>query len=590
MIQRYLSGVTVRWKIGLCMAIPLFSLVVLFVWTFKVNQAVVDAALKARQENIQLVFLALGLEREVIQTQQWLTDISATRGLNGLDDGFTEAQKSYDNFMAAMTEMERILAVSSTGRAKMGQLPVIRARFNAYYEMGKKMASAYIDSGVEAGNAIMGDFDQEAEALSQVLEPFIQMFQQESETSISYIIDNSRDLQDSLPWVTALLMIVSASLAVTVSRSITVPLLATMKVIGKVAKGDFTQTAEVNSSDEIGELASATNHMTENLSSMLRSMGSGSDSLSTSSTRLTDVSAMMAGGAEQITMQANAVAEASERMGSNINTMASAVEQMSVIVSSVSEGAETMAEGMNTASISIEEMTVSINNIARNSREASGVSTKAMEMSSTASSAMDNLGAAAREIGKVTEVIMRIAEQTNLLALNATIEAASAGAAGKGFAVVANEIKELANQSGAAAEDIANRIAGVQDSSKEAVRVIADIARIIGQINHSVEVITESVEQQAGAVASMSETVSSAAGGVRHVATSMAEVSKGALEVSRNTGEAASGAYEVTSNIQGVSQAADEARKSAEAVRESAMEISGIARNMEKLISNFKLA
>ncbi|MDH5677459.1 MAG: methyl-accepting chemotaxis protein [Nitrospinota bacterium] len=590
MIQRYLGRITVRWKIGFCMAIPLVALLFLSSWAYRVNGLVVDTALQAKQEHMRLVFLALKLERDVIQTQQWLTDISATRGLDGLDDGFAEAKQSHDAFEDGLAEMESILSNSTSGKAHLGELARVRARFAAYYEMGRKMAQAYIDGGPEEGNKIMGQFDKEAEALSQVLLPFVQAFQAGSHSSIEEIVDHSKRLHTSLPWVTALLVVISAALAVTVSRSITIPLFASVQVIGKIAQGDFTQKVDVNSYDEIGEQGNAINKMTANLSGILQCMGQSSSALTSSSSKMSEVSSMLAGGAEQITMQADAVADASERMGNNINTMASAVEQMSVIVASVSDGAEKMAEGMNTASSSIEEMTVSINNIAKNSREASGVSTKAMEMSSAASSTMDALGAAAREIGKVTEVIMRIAEQTNLLALNATIEAASAGAAGKGFAVVANEIKELANQSGSAAEDIANRISGVQDYSKEAVRVIADIASIISQINKSVEVITESVEQQANAVASISETVSSAAGGVQHVATSMVEVSKGAMEVSRNTGEAANGAYDVTSNIHGVSQAASDARNSAEAVREAAHEISKIAMEMEKLISDFKLA
>ena len=75
---------------------------------------------------------------------------------------------------------------------------------------------------------------------------------------------------------------------------------------------------------------------------------------------------------------------------------------------------------------------------------------------------MHQLGTAAQEIGKVTETITNISSQTNLLALNATIEAARAGTAGKGFAVVANEIKELAQQTASATEDIKSKILGVQ--------------------------------------------------------------------------------------------------------------------------------
>src|SRR5206468_658358 len=83
------------------------------------------------------------------------------------------------------------------------------------------------------------------------------------------------------------------------------------------------------------------------------------------------------------------------------------------------------------------------------------------------------------EITKVTEVIKSIALQTNLLALNATIEATSAGEAGKGFAVVASEVKELASQSAQSAEDIARKIESVQNSTREAVKVIERFAQCV---------------------------------------------------------------------------------------------------------------
>jgi methyl-accepting chemotaxis protein len=590
MIQSLLGGAAVRWKIGLSMVIPLLALMILGVWAYRVNQEVVDAAESAKNEHIRLSILTIKLEREVIQTQQWLTDISATRGLDGLGDGFDEARKARDSFMAHLAEAERIISQSSHERGKLEEIGIIRGRFTAYYDLGRKMAQAYIDEGPQAGNPIMRKFDKEAEELSGVLTPFMKAYQDNATSSMDEITNRAGRFQSSLPFVTFLLMAVSAVLAVYVSRSLTVPLLSTVNVIGKIAGGDFTREVEVSTRDEIGELGKAINSMVGNLKGMIQSIGEGSGALSTSSTRLSEVSGKLASGSEQMTVQAENVSQAAERMSQNINTMASAVEEMSVIVTSVSDGAEKMTEGMITASSSIEELTVSINSIAKSAREASGVSNKAMEMSAKASSTMDNLGLAAREIGKVTEVIKRIAEQTNLLALNATIEAASAGAAGKGFAVVANEIKELASQSGAAAGDIANRISGIQDNSREAVKVIADVASIIKRINHSVETITESVEQQAGAVSSISETVSSAAGGVKHVATSMSEVSKGALEVSRNTGEAANAASSVTLNIQGVSAAANEARQSAGDIQESSLEISRIAGAMEEMVKKFNLS
>ena len=214
----------------------------------------------------------------------------------------------------------------------------------------------------------------------------------------------------------------------------------------------------------------------------------------------------------------------------------------------------------------------------------------AAKMSQDASGTMGALDAASVEILKVTEVIKRIAEQTNLLALNATIEAASAGDVGKGFAVVANEIKELANQSASAAEDIASRIEGTQENTRKAVQVIAEVAKVIGDINVSVESINSSVEQQTRAAANISSNVGDAAGGANNIASSIAEVAKGANSVSQNAGEAAKGANNVSSNIQGVNKAVNDQSAGAQQVNTSSKQLATIAGELDGLIRRFKVA
>ena len=105
------------------------------------------------------------------------------------------------------------------------------------------------------------------------------------------------------------------------------------------------------------------------------------------------------------------------------------------------------------------------------------------------------MGESSKEIGEVVKVITSIAEQTNLLALNATIEAARAGEAGKGFAVVANEVKELANQTAKATEDISKKVQSIQAGSSNAVHAIAEISEIINKINDISSTIASSVEE-----------------------------------------------------------------------------------------------
>ena len=134
---------------------------------------------------------------------------------------------------------------------------------------------------------------------------------------------------------------------------------------------------------------------------------------------------------------------------------------------------------MQTVAAGSEEMGASIREIAQNATEAARVAAQAVEVADATNATVAKLGESSAEIGNVVKVITSIAEQTNLLALNATIEAARAGEAGKGFAVVANEVKDLAQETARATEDITRRVEAIQADTGGAVEAIGEIAAII---------------------------------------------------------------------------------------------------------------
>jgi methyl-accepting chemotaxis protein len=147
------------------------------------------------------------------------------------------------------------------------------------------------------------------------------------------------------------------------------------------------------------------------------------------------------------------------------------------------------------------------------------------------------LGDSSAEIGDVVKVITSIAEQTNLLALNATIEAARAGEAGKGFAVVANEVKELAQETAKATEDIARRVQAIQGDTTEAVDAIGEIAAIVAQISDRQTTIASAVEEQTATTQEMSRSVAEAAGGTGQIAANITSVSTAADATTQALGQ-----------------------------------------------------
>ncbi len=373
------------------------------------------------------------------------------------------------------------------------------------------------------------------------------------------------------------------------SRAVSGAVAAMLRAINDVAKGDFTREAHILSRDEIGVMGDTFNGMVKELRGMFQEIGGSSRTLATSAEELSAVSTQLSASSGQMSQQTAGVASATEQMSANINSMAAAVEEASVNATTVSSTAEQMSANMNAIATAVEEMSHSIREVAKNTGETSQVAGEAMGLSSSASDTMQRLGASANEIGKVTAMIKRIAEQTNLLALNATIEAASAGEAGRGFAVVANEIKELANQSARAAEEIAAKIEGVRGSATSAVRVISDVSDIIGKINTSVEGITGAMNQQTAAANEISRNVAEVSKGAVDIAGSISEMAKGTAEISRNTGEAARGADDVFTNIQGISKAVLDNNAGITQINSSSGELAKMASSMQAMISRFKV-
>jgi methyl-accepting chemotaxis protein len=338
------------------------------------------------------------------------------------------------------------------------------------------------------------------------------------------------------------------------SRSIVNPVTAMIGAMRKLADGDHeVEIPAVDRKDEIGQMAATVQVFKDNAIEKVRLEAEqeaakirAEEEKRATMNQMADEFEASVGGVVRI------VSSASTEMQTTAQSMSATAEETSRQSTVVAAAAEQTSANVQTVASATEELASSVQEIGRQVSQSAQIAAAAVKDAKNTDAQIQGLAQAANKIGEVVSLITDIAEQTNLLALNATIEAARAGDAGKGFAVVASEVKNLANQTAKATDEIGTQIGGIQSATKDAVTAIQGIGKTIGEIDEIATTIASAVEEQG-------------------VATQ---------EIARNVEQAAAGTQDVTANIGNVTQAASETGAASSQVLQSA---SGLSEQSELL-------
>jgi methyl-accepting chemotaxis protein len=362
-------------------------------------------------------------------------------------------------------------------------------------------------------------------------------------------------------WFIIIAILLSALAAFLSARSIARPLTALNDAMRHLAAGDNTvEVPARDRQDEIGDMAKALQVFKDNA---LRLQDVQKEQADLERRATEDRKRAMMALADSFEASVGGVVEgvnaAAVKMQVQANSMSGLAENAARQSSNAAAASEQASANVQTVASAAEELSSSISEISRQVAQASTISGAAVQEAERTGGTVRGLAEAVGRIGDVVDLIKSVAAQTNLLALNATIEAARAGDAGKGFAVVAGEVKNLANQTGRATEEISKQIGDVQRATETAVGAIGGIQDVISQISEITAGIASAVEEQSAAT----------------------------QEIARNVQQASAGTQEVSSNIVGVTQSASEAGSAAGEVNGASIELSKQGEKLRSEVQSF---
>lgn len=540
-----LNNIRVAHRVWLITTLVTTALIALLLLSFSFFSVLGTQLTLVRDLGMPNALTAKDMQMQVVQVQQWLTDISATRALDGLSDGYQEAEKAYQLFGSDLAKLRSAYQVAGDSRG-LAAADLLKQRMDTWYESGKRMAAAYIKDGTESGNRIMLEFDTISTQLQQALEPVISGQLDGANQALDLALESADRMR---LWILLGLLSVigiAGGGGMLLIRGVVVRLGRISQDLQTIVrKRDLSTSIPVDGNDEITWVGRAFNEVITTLRQMLSEMGTDvvklDDTVGTLSAAITQASA----SSETSSESAASMAAAAEELAANLHRMRDSAESTLLVVREASRYSDQGGEVIDRAVLEMQKISASI-----------------LQVSAVITELGDHTG----RISNIVEVIKAVADQTNLLALNAAIEAARAGDAGRGFAVVADEVRKLADRTSQSTAEIGAMIQAIQTSSQHAIGTMEESVRL------------------ANSGAGLAESAGAAIGNIR---ASTGQVERVFSDITLAITEQSHTGQVIALKVESVAQAADQSLAATRQSAQAASALAGMANDIRRFTAKF---
>ncbi|WP_210395396.1 methyl-accepting chemotaxis protein [Motiliproteus sediminis] len=529
----YMGNVTIRQLMSIAPAVIVAAIVALCGFNYV---ELTGTQQRIKQQSVQAA--AVGALKDtryyVVQVQQFMTDVGATRS----DEAMAEADASRDGALQSLDRLTQSIP------ALQPQVNELKNRVQALHAAGARMALAYIDQGLDAGNQLMkgsGGFDDASAALADQLDLLAaELDQQLQDSAEAAVVAAHHNMVVML--VGGLLVAVLVALVMTFLYRRIIPSLKHLALsLEEVANGshDLTLRLDERGSDELSKVAAGFNGFIAYIQTFMGQSHQDTEQLRDAGNAMQQSAVRTLQGMQQLQAEAEQVSTAMNEVQASVEEVAHSAHQAATSAS------EANAQAVDGEAI-VGRAVQSINDLAERVEQASGV--------------LQTLEGHSDNIGSILDVIRGIAEQTNLLALNAAIEAARAGEQGRGFAVVADEVRSLAQRTQESTEEIQSMITLLQGGTRDAV----------GVMNSGREMAQSAVS-----------TASEAGTALHRITEAVATINRMSQQIDEAARQQAQVTEEINRNIVNISQ-------EAQRTLDDAQQSSGASQNLDSLVAQLR--